>query len=48
VHLVAEGSDLELLEQGDLRAFDLEALGDDLLVSNDFNLSLNDLGLDVQ
>jgi len=31
-----------------MRTFDLHALGDDLLVRDDFNLGLDNLGLDVQ
>jgi hypothetical protein len=48
VHLVAEGADLQLVQESSLGGFDLEASSDNLLVGDDFNLGLHDLGLDVQ
>jgi hypothetical protein len=48
VHLVSEGTDLQLVEKGSLGGFDLETSSDNLFISNDFNLGLHDLGLDVQ
>ena len=48
VHLVAEGADLQLIQESSLSSLNLETSSDNLLVGNDFNLGLHDLGLDVQ
>ena len=48
VHLVAEGTDLQLIKKSSLGGFNLGTSSDNLLVGNDFNLGLHDLGLDVQ
>ena len=47
-NLVSEGIDLELVKEGSLGAVNLLSLGDDLLVGNNFNLGLDNLGLDVK
>jgi len=48
MHLVSEGADLQLVEESGLGSLNLETSSDNLLVGNDFNLGLHDLGLDVQ
>ena len=48
MHLVAEGANLQLVEKSSLGGFNLGTSSDNLLVGNDFNLGLHDLGLDVQ
>jgi len=48
MHLVAEGTNLELIEESSMSSLNLLTSSDDLLVSHDFNLGLHDLGLDVQ
>ena len=48
VHFVAEWSDLQFVQESCVSGFDLLSLGDDFLVNNDFNLGLNNLGLDTQ
>jgi len=48
VHFVAEWSDLQLIQKGSVGSFNLLTLGNDLSVSNNFNLGLDNLGLDVQ
>jgi hypothetical protein len=46
VHLIAEGSDLKLVQESCMSGFNLLTLGDNFLINNDFNLGLDDLGLD--
>jgi NADH:ubiquinone oxidoreductase subunit F (NADH-binding) len=48
VHLIAEGANLQLVQESSLGGFDLGACSDYLLVSDDFNLGLENLRLDVQ
>jgi len=48
VHLILEGIDLKLIEEGGLSSTNLVANPDNLFLSNDFNLSLNNLGLDLE
>lgn len=48
LHLVLEWIDLELIKELSLSSSNLVTLGDDLLGLNDFNLSLDNLGLDLQ
>ena len=47
-HLVAERSDLQLVQQSALGAVNLEPTSDNLLVSHNFDLSLHNLGLDLE
>lgn len=48
LHTVLEGLHVELLEEGSLTGLDLLSLGADLEVLGDFDLSLHDLGGDVE
>ena len=48
MHLVLERSNLELVEEGGLSGGDLITFSDNLHGVNDFDLGLNNLGLDVQ
>lgn len=48
VHLVLEGPDLELIKEHGLTRGDLVTVGDDLDGIHDFDLTLDDLGLNVQ
>ena len=48
VHLVLERSNLEFVEESSLTGRDLLTLGDDLDGVDDFDLTLDDLGSDVQ
>jgi len=48
VHLVLERSNLELVEKGRLTSGDLVISGNNLNWVNDFDLTFNDLGLDVK
>jgi len=48
VHLILEGIDLELIEEGGLGSTNLITNPDNLLFGNDFNLGLNNLGLDLE
>jgi len=48
VHLVLERSDLQLVEESSLRSSNLVTLSDNLDGVNDFDLTFNNLGLDVQ
>lgn len=48
VHLVLEGADLELVEEGSLRLVDLLAFGDKVHGRDDFNLCLDQLGGDTE
>jgi hypothetical protein len=48
VHLVLERSNLELVQESGLTGRDLLTLGDDLDGVDDFDLTLDDLGGDVQ
>lgn len=48
LHTVLEGLEVELLEEGSLGSLDLLSLGADLEVLGDFDLSLDDLGGDVE
>jgi hypothetical protein len=47
-HLIAEGSDLELVKKSGVGGFNSGSLGNDLLVSNDFNLGLDNLCLNAE
>lgn len=48
VHLILERIDLKLIEEGGLGSSNLVANPDDLLFSNDINLGLDNLGLDLE
>lgn len=48
LHLVEERIDLELIEEGGLSGSNLLVLEHNLLGGNDINLSLNNLGLDLE
>lgn len=48
LHTVLEGLDVKLLEEGSFGSLDLLSLGADLEVFGDFDLSLDDLGGDVE
>lgn len=48
LHTVLEGFKVELLEEGSLGSLDLLSLDTDLEVLGDFDLSLDDLGGDVE
>ena len=48
MHLVAEWADLQLIEESSLSSLDLKTSSNNLLVSDDFDLCLENLGLDVQ
>ena len=47
MHLVLERSDLELVKEGGLTSSDLVIGGDNLDGVHDFDLTFDDLGLDV-
>lgn len=48
VHLILEGIDLKLIEESGLGSTDLITSPNDLLLSDDFNLGLDNLGLDLE
>ena len=48
MHLVLERSNLELVEKGRLTSGDLVISGNNLNWVNDFDLTFNDLGLDIK
>ena len=48
VHLISERIDLQFIEKGSLGGINLLTGDDDLLVSNNFDLGLNNLGLDLE
>lgn len=48
VHLVREWIDLKLIEKKSLSSINLVSLSDDLLWSNNLNLGLDNLGLDLK
>jgi len=48
VHLILERIDLKLIEESGLGSTDLVTSPNNLFLGNDFNLSLNNLGLDLE